>query len=74
MNSHIGAEGRVLSPSSWEPIIPAFFKWDGATVLSSVATSCWLGATSAGGAGLDMVGSYYGGWEEKSKIKQRLVI
>ena len=39
-------------------------------ILSSVATSCWLGAMSTGR--LDMVGFHYRDWEEKkNKIKQR---
>ena len=41
----------------------------GVTVFSSLATFCWLGATSTGF--LNIVGSYYGGWEEKKNtIKQ----
>ena len=45
--SHSGCGG--LSPSSWEPIITAYFSYGmGVMVLSSRATSCWLGTMSTG--------------------------
>ena len=66
--SHLG--GRGLSPSSWEPITPAFGhmgQGDGALFCSYFLLA---GATSTGW--LDMVGSYYRDWEEKkNKIQQR---
>ena len=41
--------GGGMFPFTWEPIIPALFLYEiEVTVLSSVATSCWLGVMSTG--------------------------
>ena len=71
VNSHIdGVGGSVSFVLGTYYSNPFFLYGIGVTVFSSVATSRWLGATSTGW--LDMIGSYYGRWEEKkNEIKQR---